>query len=345
MESGRVNLSMGRLLKQLKSEEGEMKKTIMKFLAFVFVVLFASIVFAEDKKVNNPVKQDREPWFNPSLSVGYAFSGDTPIKFVARGASFFGVNKIDVKVPGISGMYLGGELPFALTDRLKLTLGGRWTFSVSDDNTKVLYNNNAGTFRNFDSDDRYWITADLLLSYALIKNVSFLKDISPVVGFRWDYQKMSFEDPTTQGVLSAPTDKITFKLSTYSPVLGLTSTFKGFKSGIFGGDMKLGVFGSPISWGNMKYNEDFSQTAHLRVDDNLDRAYYFNVLGEITALSGKIASGVQASLSIFAQYTKFYIKDDPTGEGYLGAATTATDFHFKIRPGLATVGIKASAAF
>jgi len=321
-----------------------MKKITIKILALVCVVLFASMAFAEDTKVNNPVKQDREPWLNPSLSVGYAFSGDTPIKFVARGGSFFGVTKIDVKVPGISGVYLAGELPFALTDRLKLTLGGRWAFSTWDDRMEAIYNNGVG-IRNFDSDDHYWITADLLLSYALIKNVSFLKDISAVVGFRWDYQKMSFEDPTSLGVASSPTDKLTFKLSTYSPVLGLTSTFKGFKSGIFGGDMKLGVSGSPISWGNMKYNEDFGPTGHLRVDDDLDRAYYFNVLGEITALSGKITTGVEASLSIFAQYTKFFIKDDPTGKGHFGGATTATDFHFTIRPDLTTVGIKASAAF
>lgn len=260
------------------------------------------------------------------------------------GASFFGVNKIDVKVPGISGVYLAGELPFALTDRLKLTLGGRWAFSASDDRVEAVYNDGVG-IRNFDSDDHYWITADLLLSYAFIKNLSFLKDISAVIGFRWDYQKMSFENPTALGILSSPLDMITFKMSTYSPVLGLTSTFKGFKSGIFGGDMKLGVFGSPIAWGNMKYDEEFGQNAQLRVDDDLDRVYYFNVLGEITALSGKITTGVEASLSIFAQYTKFFVKDDPTGKGQLGGAPTATDFHFTIHPDLATVGIKASVAF
>ena len=66
-----------------------MKKVTIRVLVLVCLVLFASMAFAEDTKVNNPVKQDREPWFNPSLSVGYAFSGDTPIKFVARGGLHF----------------------------------------------------------------------------------------------------------------------------------------------------------------------------------------------------------------------------------------------------------------
>jgi hypothetical protein len=323
-----------------------MRKMMIKVLMLACVVLFASMAFAEGVKVNDPAKQDREPRFKPTLSVGYAFLGDTSMKFVARGGTFFGVGKIDLKVPSVSGLYLAGELPFALTDRLTLTLGGRWAFSGSSTEATEVYNSGIA-LRNWDSDDRDWVTADLLLSYAFVKNVFFLRDISGVLGFRWDYQKVSFDDPQAQGVLSLPTDTITFRMNTYSPVLGLTSTIKGFKYGIFGGDIKLGGFGSPIAWGNMKYTEEFAQTTRLRFDDDLNRVYYFNVLGEITALSGKIGSGVEASLSIFAQYTKFFVKDNPTGKGQFGGVglPAATDFHFTMRPNLTTVGIKASAAF
>jgi hypothetical protein len=282
-------------------------------------------------------------WFKPNFSVGYAFSGDTNITFTTKQTGLGGITKIDFKAPDLSGIYVAGELPFALTDRLKVTLGGRWAFSGRKAEGDEIYNNGVAS-RIWDSNNPDWVTVDLLLSYAFIKNFSFLRDVSAVLGFRWDYQSMKFMNPQAQGVLSSPLDTISFRMNNYTPVFGLTSTFKGFKYGILGGDVKLGVFGSPVGWGKAKYTEEFGNLARIRYDGDFNHAYYFNVLGEITALSTKITTGVEASVSVFAQYTKFYINDDVTGK-IDGIIIGQSDFGFKIRPNLATVGIKASVAF
>jgi hypothetical protein len=313
-----------------------MKKTTMEILVIVCLVLCALVTFAAEKETGYS-------WFKPSLSVGYAFSGDTNITFTTKQVGLGGITKIDAKVPDVSGIYVAGELPFALTDRLKLALGGRCAFSISNEHMNEVYNEVIAR-RKWESENRYWVTADLSLSYAFIKNFSFIRDVSAVLGFRWDYQSMKFKNPQAQGVLSSPVDTISFRMNNYTPVFGLTSTFKGFKYGILGGDVKLGVFGSPVGWGKPKFTEEFGNLARIRFDGDFNHAYYFNVLGEITALSAKITKGVEASVSVFAQYTKFYINDDVTGK-IDGIIIGRSDFDFKIRPNLATVGIKASMAF
>jgi hypothetical protein len=321
-----------------------MKKIIIVVSALVCLVLFASMTFAGDKAVDNPVTKDREPWFKPTLSVGYAFSNDTHIKFDSD-IGLFGVRNIDLKIPGFSGVYLASELPIALTDRFKVTLGGRLAFPGSNRGATEVYNDFVAN-RDYDSNDRYWVTADLLLSYAFVKNVSFLKDLSAIIGFRWDYQTMSFDNPhSTFGILTSPLNKVSFRMYTYTPVFGLTSTFKGFKYGIFGGNVKLGIFGSPIGWGNAKYSEEFGQTARFNFDGDLNRVAFYKILGDFTVLSGKITPGIEASLSFFAQYTKFFTRERLSGGGYNGAAVALSDFDFKMHPDLAALGIKASIAF
>src|SRR4030042_4546907 len=103
------------------------KKIIMEILALLCLVLFASMGFGEEKKAGNPVK--KQPWFNPSLSVGYSYLGDPNIKFETKQTTLGGVGKIDTKARSVDGIYVAGDLPFALTDRFKLALGGRWTFN------------------------------------------------------------------------------------------------------------------------------------------------------------------------------------------------------------------------
>ena len=319
-----------------------MKKIMIVISALMCFVLCASLVFAGEDVARSG---DDSKWrFKPTLSVGYAFSNHTHIKFDSD-IGLFGVRNIDLKIPGFSGVYLAAELPFALTDRLKLTLGGRLAFPGSNWEATEAYNDFVAN-RDYDSNDRYWVTADLLLSYAFVKNVSCLKDLSAIIGFRWDYQTMSFDNPhSTFGVLTSPLDKVSFRMHTYTPVFGLTSTFKGFKSGIFGGDVKLGIFGSPIGWGNAKYSEEFGQIARISIDGDLSRVTFYKILGDFTLLSGKITPGIEASLSFFAQYTKFITRERLSGGGYLGGAVGQSDFDFKMHPGLATLGIKASIAF
>ncbi len=323
-----------------------MKKIMIVISALVCFVLCASLAFAGEDVAKSG---DDSKWrFKPTLSVGYAFSSDTHIKFDSD-IGLFGVRNIDLKTPGFSGLYLAAELPFALTDRFKVTLGGRLAFPGSNRGATEAYNDFVAN-RDWDSNDRYWVTADLLLSYAFVKNVSCLKDLSAIVGFRWDYHTMSFDNPrvTFGFVVTSPLDKVSFRMHTYTPVFGLTSTFKGFKYGIFGGDVKLGIFGSPIGWGNARYNEEFGvggAFGQIRIDGDIDRVSFFKILGDFTVLSGKITPGMEASLSFFAQYTKFFARERLSGVGHSGAAVALSDYNFKMRPDLATLGIKASIAF
>jgi len=322
-----------------------MKKiVIIETLSMLFLVLCASLVFAADRGMT--AKDDGSWKLKPTLSVGYAFGGATNLTFTGvHGASLLGANRIAWKIPNISGVYIAGELPVMLTDRLNLALGGRWVFPGSDKEVHEGYNYSPTIGRDWNSDERDWVTVDLSLSYAFVKNASFLKDISAVVGFRWDYHNISFENPHNPvGVASGPTDTVDFKMNTYSPVFGLTSTFKGFKSGIFGGDIKIGAFASPVAWGDIEYKEPFGGAGtSISFDGNLDRCYFYNVVGEMTALSGKIAPKIEASLSIFAQYTKFFAEDRVSGT--TTPVATRRNFDFSMHPGLATVGAKVAIAF
>jgi hypothetical protein len=272
-----------------------MKKIMIVVIVVLCTVLFVSAAFAWE--------------FKPALSVGYAFDATTPhYTFSNRGIVLLGITKADLKAPRFSGLYIAGELPFAITDRLKVTLEGSWALSLSNQDMDEVYNYGIAS-RSWDVDtNNNAVTADVLVSYAFIKDLSFIKDVSAAAGFRWDYHTMSYDEPIAVGpILSGPADTLDLTTHTLAPVFGITSTFKGFKSGMFGGDMKLGVLAGPVVWGNVNYKETGNNGASsLRSDDNLgSNGYLLKVFGEITALSGKITPGMNASLSVFAQYTRF----------------------------------------
>jgi hypothetical protein len=130
-------------------------------------------------------------------------------------------------------------------------------------------------------------------------------------------------------------------------VFGLTSTLNGFKYGIFGGDVKLGISGSPFLWGNVDYRETFVTLVGFDFDHNLHRGYFVTPKGEVDLLSVRIAPGFEAKLSATGEYTWFRVRKTGTvefwGTGF--GAPNQSDYEFRIRPKLATVGIKASVAF
>jgi hypothetical protein len=318
-----------------------MKKVMIIIIAVVCVVLFVSAAFAEEKE---------GVWmFKPAVSVGYAFdTGNTHYTFTARGIGLGGVNWIKLEPPSFSGIYLGGEMPFAITDRLKLVLEGSWALSLSNQNMDEVYSYGLAS-RSWDLDtNNYSVTADVLLSYAFIKDFSFIKDIAVVAGCRWDYQDMSFDNAHNPvNVLSAPLDTIDFSMYTLAPVFGLTSTFKGFKAGIFGGDMSLGILAGPIVWGHVNYEETFGSEASLRTDDDLGSVgYLFKVFGEITALSGNITARTTGSLSMFAHYTKCNVKDELYVDFLSGGVVVGTQpFDFATDSDVIVVGLKAALSF
>ena len=319
-----------------------MKKIMIGIVAVLCMVLFASAAFAGEKGSEGNYWA---PWFKPALYVGYAFDAiDPEYTFTTRGASLLGATKIDLRVPNLSGVYVGGELPIAITCRFKVALEGSWTWSLATDDMKEVYNNGPSQ-RLWDLDNNSdAVTLNFLASYAFVKDLSFIKDISAVGGVRWDYHSMRFDEPYNPlGVSSSGADTIDFRMHTLAPIFGLTSTFKGYKSGIFGGDIKLGLLGGPIVWGHVNYKEKFGSGNLWHFNDDLSSGgYLFKGFGEITALSGKITPAIDGSLSVFAQCTL-----SKTG-GTLDATTntgSTGSFDFETNSSVVAIGLKAAITF
>lgn len=290
--------------------------------------------------------------FKSSLSLGYAFSGGSDFNFSSDdGGNIFSGREFKHKLPGLSGVYVAGDLRFNFTNRLSLTAGAKGTasFKNGNDDETVSFPPPGFAVRNWDADDRYWCTADLLLSYAIVKDASFLKDLSAVAGFRYDYHKISFKNPQVPGggLMSLPTDKTDIKMQTYSPVLGVTSTLQGFRSGIFGGDIKLSLLGSPFVFGRIDYTEGFADPIFkFEVAENFGRSYFVNIGAEVTAISAKIGPRADLTVALFGQYTQFVIDDKVTMTGVnSGGDAISRDYNFSARPNMAVVGIKAAIEF
>ncbi len=319
-----------------------MKKIMIGIIAVFCMVLFASAAFAGEKGSEGTYWA---PWFKPALYVGYAFDASSPnFTFNTRGINIAGATKIDIAPPRLSGIYLAGELPINVTCRLKLALEGSWTGSLTNRDMGEKINSVVGA-RVWDLDNNSdAVTAAFLASYAFVKDLSFIKDVSAVAGIRWDYHTMSFDEPfnLTPVLLSSPGDTLDLSMHTLTPVFGITSTFKGFQSGIFGGDMKLGFLAGPIVWGHVNYRESFGNTIVLRSDDDLGGGYLLKVFGEIMALSGKITPGIDGSLSVFAQYTRSKtgggVKISSSGGGTAG-------FDFDTTSDVIDIGLKAAITF
>ncbi|MHC1742670.1 MAG: hypothetical protein AB9873_06515 [Syntrophobacteraceae bacterium] len=323
-----------------------MGRKLVGIVGLLSTVLFASVALAGDYVAPDNASKGEPMWrFKPSFSMGYAFGGDMDLTVTLTDRlSLLGETAAKLEVPSFSGVYIAGEFPFAITDRLLITLAGRWAFSAADDSSLELYNERNDMGRLWDSDGRDWVTADLLVSYAVVKDLGFLKELSGAMGFRFDHHAMSFENAhRARGVVSIPSNTVEFEMNTYSPVFGVTSTLMGPKSGIFGGDIKLSFFGSPVGFGDMNFEETFGPVLRIEHDGDLDDVAFYSFYGEVTALSGKVSPGMTASLSLFGQYTEFFIEGETTSVStpFVGERS----FDFGCNPSLAVVGLKASLAF
>ena len=311
----------------------------MSFALFVGIVFFSQTVFAAEPD-GTELKR-----FKPSISMGYAYFGETDLVF--RGENFVnlaGVNKTAVNIPGRSGSYLAGDFSFSFTDRLNLTVGGRMANAWTSPDSREAYNDTVA-FRSWESDRQFWLTAEVMLAYAFVKNASFVKNVSGVVGLRGDFQHARFKNPhLVTSVLSSTADEIKFDMSTVSPVIGVTSTFQGFRSGIFGGDIKIGVFGSPITSGRVKYKETFGAIAELEADDNFYSAAMVSASAEITAVTAKLGPRANLLVSLYGQYTRQFI-DSTVEMTITGIGSGQGDFTFSMQPSAAIVGVKAAVEF
>jgi hypothetical protein len=321
-----------------------MRKIILTVGVVLCMCFSASAVFAADA---GPASGDDWTWrVKPSVSVGYAFGSDTRFTFTSiSGVALVGATKMDIKIPSYSGLFTAAELPIAISDRWKITLAGKWASQLDEVYPHETYNNNPSLVRNWDMDKRDWLTVDALVSYAVIKRADFFKEISPFIGFRYDYYNLRMDNPhSVTGIATAPVDTLSFRTQTIAPIVGVNSTFRGYRSGIFGGDIKLGILVGPYAWSNVKYNEKFADSAFsIDFKGSGKRAWFYSIYTDITLLSGKIGQNVNGSIGLFAQFNDFYGNDDLKGTNKNNP--TSLDFKAKTHVNMGAVGLRASIAF
>ncbi len=166
-------------------------------------------------------------------------------------------------------------------------------------------------------------------------------------GLRWDYQSLNFTDPDhTVNILTSPVDTVNFRMQTLTPLAGISCTFGEFKSGIWGGDLNVRVLAGPVVWGRVDYSEKFGNANFIRFEDDLSHGYLVKALADFELLSGKIAPGVDASLSLFAQYTKTNVKGAVVVDSFLGVTPFQTSpGDFESDSGVFVMGIAGTLMF
>jgi hypothetical protein len=196
------------------------------------------------------------------------------------------------------------------------------------------------------------VTGDFQLSYAIIKDFSFIKAVAPVGGLRYDYWRTTFDDPhkVSPGfAVAAPWDTAKFYTHSLLPYIGLATTIGGLKIGVFGGDLKLGAIGGWIAWGKGKHYEtrDLTGPRHDTFDGRLRNSGHLFDFGEFfidyTVISLPLSQRIQGSLSIFSKYNLFNAKGK--WDGTRVPAGQQDIFDFKIDRASIAAGICAALKF
>jgi hypothetical protein len=323
-----------------------MKRILFGTFALLCLAVFIPAAFAAEDVAGTGGND--APFFNPTLRVGCAFDvSDAVYDLQTENFALAGLTRSNLKLPSTPRVYLAAELPVAVTDRLTLSLGGSWAFYTKGKD----FHESVGTFaiRNWDRDNRDdWVTADFTASYAFVKDISIIKNLSLVGSLRWSYRDMFFTDPYVAGgtVASSPTDEIDIQMQTLAPVFGLTCTLAGRESGFFGGDIKLGAMAGPVVWSKMEWRETFTPTFQFGFNGHPSHGYVVNAFVELPIFSGTVKPGIDGSLSFFADYTRTSINGTVDGARIAGGVPIATSpYHFESLSNVVVLGINASLAF
>jgi hypothetical protein len=318
-----------------------MKKIITAILVLVCVAAFLPAAFAGET-------ENHRPWFQPTLKIGVAFDAEPAHYKLSTYPNFLGYSDVDLKLGGVGRPHFTLGLPLSVTDRLTVSLNGDWSFTSSDKlNASVHYTNLAGTtilYREYDTDGTaHWLSTEGLVSYAFIKDFSFLKNASVVAGVHWDYLYMDFDKP--EGTLTVSSDWLHFRLQTLAPIGGLSGTFKGFKKGIWGGDMHLSVLGGPIIWGHAYYKEVINNVNRLRYRGDVSHGYIVKALADVTILSGKITPTMEGSVALFVQFTKTDVDGTISCRDLSQPFVAPRDFSFGGGGTVGVIGLSAAISF
>jgi hypothetical protein len=359
-------MSMTISLNTSKKGDGLMKR-IGTFLTLVCIVFVTSTLASAQTQVAASSSEvtlyamsgsddTRFITIKPALSVGYLLNlGNTEYTLTARGAGIGGVTKRLYDYDTSSAIYLAGRIPVTIGRRFEATLSGSWGIPAGSSDVKHedFFGGALLGGRTWDAETS-WVTGDVRLSYAIVKDFAFIKAVAPVGGLRYDYWKTTYDDPhkVSPGfAAAAPTDEANFHTSALLPYVGLTATIRGLKIGAFGGDLKLGVIGGWTVWGKVRHEEDRNGGGSVRSDEfkgdlrNSSHAFDFGeFFGSYTVWSFAPSRRIHGSLSLFGKYNLFNAKGklDGTRTGTFSAQDT---FDFKIERSSAAVGICAALAF
>jgi hypothetical protein len=289
------------------------------------------------------------PWFKPTLRVGCAFDvGDAMYDLRTEGVVLAGLVRSELRLPGVARVYLATELPVAVTDRLTLSLGGSWAFYTRASGFRESINSSPTVRRYWDRDNRDdWVSADFTASYAFVKDVSIIRNLSVVGSLRWDYRDMHFTNAHNPvSLISLPTDELDIRMQTLAPVFGLTCTLAGRESGFFGGDIKFGALAGPVVWSKMEWQEEFSPLFQFGFEGHPSHGYVVNAFVELPVYSGTIKAGLDGSLSFFADFTRSSIYGSVNGARLVGGVPIATSpYRFETLSNVMVLGINASLEF
>ena len=327
-------------------------KKIFFFIACMtlttMITIFPGATFGSDDWNGFAVK--------PALSIGYLHTlGNTSYSLAAHAGGLGGVVERTYDYDAYPSVYLEGKIPFMIGKRLEVVLSGSWAIPAGASEVANMDYNPPGALlggRTWDSKTN-WLTANLQVSYAVVKNFHWLKSLAPIVGFRYDYGKTSFNNPhkVSPGfAAAAPTDTADFNSSALQQYFGVAAILGDFKIGSFGGDLKLSAIGGWTPWGKVSHDEYRNGGPSNRYDQfsgHLDKGNYFVEIGaEYTMFSFAIAQRAEGSISVFTKYNLFHATSEMDGvRSRSGAITELDTFDFKLDRSSVALGLTGAIKF
>ncbi len=295
-----------------------MKKIILGALLAGALLMVCGPAMAADEGDSPPALVLR-----PTVSIGYLGSLDGPgysLRAASDVTSLGGIAFRDFKYEHYSSLYLDIGLAADIGERFRAEIVSRWAVPATVTDLAQTESHPADPT----VDGRQWKARTLWsaleanVSYALVKDASYLASFRPKVGVRWDYWNIKGSDPF--GVFGpiavySPTDTMKYNSSSVMPFVGFTTTIGGLQRGMFGGDLVLDAELGWVAWGEAKHDE-FRNNNFFRNDvmkGNLDAGYFYQISVTYTVLTLDFSPKAKGTVALFGNVSGYHAEGDFTG--------------------------------